>query len=359
VSAAAPSHRESPRAPFAARFESIGATLPQQRLSTKDLMARVKTRGRVDLEGHTGIRERRVCAEGEDSYTLSVDAAKECLRYSAHEAADLEMIICCSISKFKDGLNFVYEPPLSLYVKEAIGAKKALAFDVANACAGMLTGVFIMNDFVRRGIITRGMVISGEYITSLSENAVPHVKSVLSGQLASLSLGDCGAAVIVERSGPDQAGLTTAGFVTLAKFSDLCVGGACEDAPGGEMTTDARRIHQAAISGSLQILERTLEEWGLDYGEIDYLIPHQTSASAIASGGKRFSKHLHATPREVVVNLEAYGNTASTSHFLAMYGLLKEGRIQPGENVVLMALASGIVLGVVGFTMDELAARYG
>ena len=172
VSAAAPSQRESPRAPFAARFESIGATLPEQRLSTKDLMARVKTRGRVDLEGLTGIRERRVCAEGEDSYTLSVDAAKECLRYSAHEAADLEMIICCSISKFKDGLNFVYEPPLSLYVKEAIGAKKALAFDIANACAGMLTGVFIMNDFVRRGIITRGMVISGEYITSLSENAV-------------------------------------------------------------------------------------------------------------------------------------------------------------------------------------------
>ena len=82
------------------------------------------------------------------------------------------MIICCSISRFKDGLNFVYEPPLSLYVKEAIGAKKAIAFDIANACAGMLTGVFIMNDFVRRGIITRGMVISGEYITSLSQNAV-------------------------------------------------------------------------------------------------------------------------------------------------------------------------------------------
>ena len=59
------------------------------------------------------------------------------------------------------------------------------------------------------------------------------------------------------------------------------------------------------------------------------------------------------------MNLEEYGNTASTSHFLAMYGLLKERRIQPGENVMLMALASGIVIGVVGFTMDELAARYG
>ncbi|MCJ7796375.1 MAG: 3-oxoacyl-ACP synthase, partial [Thermoleophilia bacterium] len=164
---------------------------------------------------------------------------------------------------------------------------------------------------------------------------------------------------IVERSDPDRAGLTTAGFVTLAKWSDLCVGGGCEDAPGGEMTTDARRIHQAAISASLPILERALEEWGLDYGEIDYAIPHQTSARAIASGGRRFSKHFHAAPGEVVVNLEEYGNTASTSHFLALYGLLKERRIEPGENIMLMALASGIVIGVVGFTMDELAARYG
>ena len=203
------------------------------------------------------------------------------------------------------------------------------------------------------------MVISGEYITSLSENAVPHVKTLLSGQLPSLSLGDCGAAVILERSDPDHAGLTTAGFVTLAKWSDLCIGGACPDAPGGEMTTDGRRIHQAAISASPHVLERALKEWGVGYGEVDHLIPHQTSTMAIASGSKRFSKHFRAGPGEVVINVEEYGNTASTSHFLAMYRLLKEHRIKPGETVMLMALASGIVLGVVGFSMDELAAHYG
>jgi 3-oxoacyl-[acyl-carrier-protein] synthase-3 len=165
--------------------------------------------------------------------------------------------------------------------------------------------------------------------------------------------------VIVERSDPDRSGITVAGFVTLAKWSDLCIGGACPDAPGGEMTTDGRRIHRAAISASPRVLERALKEWGLDYGEVDYLIPHQTSTTAIASGGRRFTKHFRATPGKVVVNLEEYGNTASTSHFLAMYGLLKDRRIEPGENVMLMALASGIVIGVVGFTMDELAARYG
>jgi 3-oxoacyl-[acyl-carrier-protein] synthase-3 len=322
-------------------------------------MAQVKMWVDVDLEDLTGIRERRVCSEGEDSYTLSVDAAQECLKYSSYESGDLEMIICCSISKFKGGLTYVYEPPLSLYVKEAIGAKKAMTFDVANACAGMLTGVYIMNDFINRGVVKCGMVISGEYISSLARNAVPHVKTVLSGQLASLTVGDCGAAVVVERSEPGKAVLGVAGFMTLSKWSDLCIGGACMEAPGGEMTTDGRKIHLAAIADTPPILEKALKECGLNYGDIDHFIPHQTSTQAITSGSRRLSRYFKSRPGNVVVNLHEYGNTASTSHFLAMYRFLKEKRFKPGEKMLLMALASGLVTGVITFTMDELAYRYG
>jgi len=313
----------------------------------------------VDLEDLTGIRERRVCAQGEDSYTLSVNAALDCLKHSSHNAGDLEMIICCSISKFMGGLTYVYEPPLSLFVKEALGARKALTFDIANACAGMLTGVFIMNDFIRRGVIKCGMVISGEYITSLARNAIPHVKTVLSGQLASLTVGDCGAAVIVERSASQADALQVAGFMTLSKWSDLCIGGACMEAPGGEMTTDGRKIHQAAIADTPPILEQALKECSLHYGDIDHFIPHQTSTQAITSGNRRLSRYFKARPGNIVVNLHEYGNTASTSHFLAMYRLLQENHFKPGEKVLLMALASGLVTGVVTFTMDKLVEQYG
>ena len=322
-------------------------------------MAGVKMWVDVDLEDLTGIRERRVCGEGEDSYTLSVDAARDCLKYSSYEAGDLDMIICCSISKFKDGLTYVYEPPLALYVREAIGAKKALAFDVANACAGMLTGVFVMNDFIRRGVIRCGMVISGEYITSLAKNAVPHVKSVLSGQLASLTLGDCGTAVIMERSAPGKSAISTTGFTTLAKYSDLCIGGACMEAPGGQMTTDGRGIHQAAIADSPPVLKKALEECGIHYGDIDHFIPHQTSNVAITTGARRLYRYFGARPGNVVTNLEEYGNTASTAHFLALYRCLHEKRFKPGENILMMALASGLVVGAVTFAMDELVYRYG
>ena len=322
-------------------------------------MAQVKMWMEVDLEDLTGIRERRVCSEDEDSYTLSIGAARECLQHSAYKAEDLEMILCCSISKFKDGLSYVYEPPLSLYVKEALGAQKALTFDVTNACAGMLTGVFVMDDFIRRGIIRCGMVISGEYITSLARNAVPHVKTVLSGQLASLTLGDCGAAVLLERSEPGKAALSLGGFMTLAKWSDLCIGGASLEAPGGEMTTDGRKIHQVAIADTPPILENALKQCGMKFSDIDHFIPHQTSNQAITSGARRFSRYFNGRPGNIVVNLQEYGNTASTSHFLALYRLLTEKRFKPGEKILLMALASGLVTGVVTFTMDDLVYRYG
>jgi len=357
---------ESPSVPsaaasplFASRFESIGVKVPEQRLSTKDLMSGVKMWGKFDLEGLTGIRERRVCSEKEDSYVLSLGAALDCLKHSSYKADDLEMIICCSITKYKDGTAYVWEPPLSLYVKEAIGAPQALNFDMANACAGMLTGVLIMNDFIRRGVIKCGMVISGENLTSASRNAVPRVKTVLSGQLASLTVGDCGAAVILERSPEGKAKLEISSFITLAKYSDLCIGGPCRNAPGAQMTTEARKIHQVAIADMPPILEKALKEAGLEYGDLDHIVPHQTSMRAIHSGDKRLGHHFGVRAKSIVVNLQEYGNTASTSHFLALYRYLNEKRFKSGEKMMLIALASGLIIGVVTFTMDDLVDRYG
>jgi len=352
-----PSTSSSP--PFASRFESIGVKVPEQRLSTKDLMSGVKMWGKFDLEGLTGIKERRICSETEDSYVLSLNAALDCLKHSTYKAEDLEMIICCCITKYKDGMTYVWEPPLSLYVKEAIGAPRALNFDIANACAGMLTGVLIMNDFIRRGVIKCGMVISGESLTSASRNAVPHVKTILSGQLASLTVGDCGAAVILERSAEGKAKLEVSNFVTLAKYSDLCIGGPCRDAPGAQMTTQARKIHQVAIANMPFITEKALKASDLGYGDIDHIVPHQTSMRAIHSGDKRMGHYFGVRAKNIIVNLQEYGNTASTSHFLALYRHLNEKRFKPGEKMMLMALASGLTVGFVIFTMDDLVDRYG
>ena len=159
--------------PGIARIASVGVDLPKRRVTTSALVASCRHPLDADMERLTGIRERRVCADGEDSYSMATAAALDCLERSGIEARDLDMLVSCSISKGCADLAYVYEPPMSVAIQRAIGADGALCFDVANACAGMVTGFAIVNDFIRRGAIRRGMVVSGEFISHIGRTAVP------------------------------------------------------------------------------------------------------------------------------------------------------------------------------------------
>lgn len=353
-----PTHGDAGAA-YTARFESVGLKLPERRLRTSDLMASMRHHTSIDLERLTGIRERRVCSEGEDSYTLAVDAARDCLARSGHEPAELEMVICSSITRYMGGLSYRLEPPLSLSIKEAIGAHAAVNFDLSNACAGMLTGVFLLTDLIRRGVFRCGMVVSGEYISGLGVNAAHDIRSILSSQLASLTLGDAGAAVILERAPAGHQGITFAGFTTICEHSRLCTGLPAPHSPGAQMFTKARTIHKVAMQDAPPLVEQALDDCGLRLADIDWLIPHQTSARAIRAGGRALGERFGGGPRHLVCNVEDFGNTSSTTHFVALHRYLSERRFTPGDKVMLLALASGLEIGVVVFVMDELQETHG
>jgi 3-oxoacyl-[acyl-carrier-protein] synthase-3 len=346
-------------APFSARFESVGVQLPEKHVTTHDLMASTRHHTRIDLEHLTGIREHRMAGPDESSLSLAIGAARDCLARSNYTGADLDMVINASITRYVDGSIHRYEPPLSLSIKEAIGASAATSFDVSNACAGMLTGVFILNDFIRRGAIRRGMVVSGEKITGLGTYAAKDIRSLLSLQLASLTLGDAGAAVIVDRAPPEHAGIVLAGFTTLAEHSRLCVGLPAWHAPGARMFTRARKIHEVAMEDGPPIVEDILAAGGTHLGEIDWLIPHQTSVRAIRSGEKELAKRMGERPKHVVVTVDEYGNTASTTLFLALHRYLTDKKFHPGDKIMLLSVASGLEVGVVVFVMDEWEATHG
>lgn len=344
--------------PYHCRFESVGRKLPQHSLSTRELMANTRHHPDIQLERLTGIHQRYICSEGEDSFTLAMGAARDCLEKSAYHASDMEMLINCSITKFKGGLSNRIEPALAHAIKNAIGATNAISFDIGNACAGMMTGVFIMSEFIRRGEITCGMVVSGESISNLSINAAKQIRFIFSKQLASLTVGDAGVAVILERA-PTNQGIAVAGFTTLAQHSRLCLGYPSTLGPGAAMFTQARTIHKVAIEDSPPLLKEALDASGLSFGDIDYVIPHQTSTRAIEKGTREISERLGIFPKNVVITVDEFGNTASTTHFVALYKYLSEGRFKKGDNIMLISFASGLEVGVIIFTMDQLMESYG
>ena len=341
------------------RIESVGVKLPAAKLMTRDLMGQTRHHTRIQLERLTGIHERRVVAPGENSLTLAAGAARDCLAHSQHQAPDIEMLISTSITRSTGRSWQSFEPPLSLSIKQAIGATKAVNFDLSNACAGMLTGVFILQDLVTRGEISCGMVVSGEYISHLSWNAAKKIRSLFSKQLASLTLGDAGAAVIVERAPAGAAGIDVIGFTTLAEHSRLCLAFPSTVGPGAQMYTKSRKLQKVAIEDMAPLVAEVIGEAGIRLDDIDYLIPHQTSARAIRQGTEEFARRLGARPKHVVVNLEEYGNTSSTTLFVALHKYLEEQRIHKGDRVMLLALASGIEIGIAVFTIDSQVDHYG
>ncbi len=341
------------------QFESIGVETPDRILTTQELVEKLKIPCIKKLGLLTGISERRVCSSGEDSFSLASAAAKNCLSYSKYRADEIDMIINCSITKYKNGLSHQYEPTFSAQIKHLIGASKATTFDISNACAGMMTGVYLAEGFIRQGMIKTCMIISGEYISNICDHAVNNIKTSLSPEIASLTVGDGGAAVIIERTDDNKNALSISGFTTLSKYSNLCSGRQNRNQQGGRMKTKAKKIHDAAISESYPIVKKALEQSNLTFNQINWLIPHQTSKSSIISGTNHYLDYFKQQPDRVLINLKETGNTASTSHFLALYRYLGEKQINENENIMLLCFASGLIIGVIIFKMNEMVHRYG
>ena len=236
---------------------------------------------------------------------------------------------------------------MAVRVAQAIGAHRARAFDLSNACAGMLTALAVLDRFVRDGTVRRGMIVSGEYISHLGFNARSRVTDLRHRELASLTLGDAGAAAIVDASPAGPGTIRALELFPLAAYSDLCVAGPSPDAPGGVMHTDDRAIHRRAIEAAPSAVRTALARAGWRLADLKCAIPHQTTVPAIRAGHAQITELLGQGTTEVVENLRAHGNTASTTHFLALRQRLDSGSLRAGDRVLLLAAASGLVVGAV------------
>jgi len=198
------------------KIESLGVHLPDRVMTTEELLACCRRRPRLDLERITGIRERRV-AEGQYAVDLAVAAARRALAMSRYGPQQLGAVICTSISKHNRPDEFDLEPASAVRIAGAIEASQALAFDVVNACAGMMTGIWVLQGLIQAGAVTSGMVVSGEHNLPVAWTATREVRHSLDRQLAALTLGDAGAALILDRSEDDRVGFHFIDLVTGAR----------------------------------------------------------------------------------------------------------------------------------------------
>ncbi len=343
-------------------IESIGVYLPARTVSTKTVMAECANEIRIPLERLTGIKNRRVVGEDEFSIDLARKAATDCLARSSYRREEVDLVIACNISRCDGpGHRFTFEPSTASRLRDQCGLVNALAFDISNACAGMFTGITVADAFLQTGLVRSALVVSGEYLSHLTETAQKEIEGPMDPRLACLTLGDAGAAVMLERGPNNRVGFHDIDMATLSRYSKLCIAKATEGPHGGAiMLTDSVTQTAIAVKHAVPYVAAVMQRHGWRPETLDHLVMHQTSESslndAVAAINRMFGPGA-AHRGNTIYNLAERGNTATTAHFVALSDHILSNRINSGDNVVFSITGSGQTVGAALYTFDDLPDR--
>ncbi|QEG40703.1 non-ribosomal peptide synthetase/type I polyketide synthase [Roseimaritima ulvae] len=341
--------------------ESLGVYLPQRRMTTDEVVKGCANGLDFPLERMSGIEARQVAGEDEFSIDLALQSARDCLRHSKFRPADIDLLIACNISRY-DGPNFQisYEPTTAAKLAAELGMPQAWSFDICNACAGFFTAMEIVRTMLQAGAVRRAMVVSGEYISHLAKTAQLEIDGFMDPRLACLTLGDAGVATILEMS-DSGAGFEALDLYTAGKHHDLCIAKATNQPHGGAiMTTDAVRASAVTLKHSVGHAHRIMKRYHWEPEKVDKLIPHQTSTTTLDGAVEELNRSYGRTvcDRDMTVyNVMQRGNTASTTHWLAVMDQIRQGQINSGDHAVFAISGSGQTVGTALYQFDDLPQR--
>jgi len=341
--------------PSLTRFESLGLYLPEKTVTTQSLLDRLKEKPIFDLIAFSGIESRQMRSKDEDTLVMSLAAAQDCLSRSKYNAEDLDVVISGAITRVNGDAEYFLEPAMSLWVRNGLGATNALHFDVSNACAGMFTGVHLLDGLIKAGVVKNGLVVSGECNSSIYETAVREIESSFDEQFASLTVGDAATAVILDGEATDTDRMEFIEMVSCTESAYLCLGKPSDKSAGVALYTKNTKLHG---EDNLKLwpftMQRVLDERGTTFEEegFTHLIPHQLGVRFTEKFQQVSSETLGVKMPDPIHVLQHTGNTSSTTHFVALYLALKDGRIKPGDKLIFQPAASGIVTGCISVTVS-------
>jgi 3-oxoacyl-(acyl-carrier-protein) synthase III len=336
----------------------LGVNVPEKIVTNDELAELVETSDEWIRE-RTGIRERRIAEDDEALTDIALPAARAALEDAGVAAEDIDLLICGNISRYDSpDSRFTVEPSTSLLLKRHFGFRHAIAFDVLNACAGVFTALYLADALITRGVVARAMVVSGEYITHLTRAAQAVIDGFSDPRLACLTLGDAGIAFVLEPSSRDGVGFHGIDLFTLGRYSSHCVASLT---PGGDWTmqTQVRELAAAAFGPTLASTLQSLSRADRDRKHPVHVIPHQTSSRHLNRGAQAINQGLagSSTTASLINNVAERGNTASTSHFVAVHDHVLNGTIRSGDQVMFAVSASGVTVGSALYTFDDLPDR--
>ena len=332
-------------------LDSFGYTLPEQVMTSSDVetqLAPLYQRLRLPegrLELITGIRERRVWAEGVLPSEKSVESAEKAIRASGIDRHEIGALIHASVCR--DHL----EPATACAVHHQLSLpKNCVVYDVSNACLGLLNGMVQIANMIELGQIRAGLVVGTESSRGLMETTIHSLnadhsltRSQIKLAVASLTIGSGSCAMLLTDRELSNTGnrLYAVAAQANTKHHRLCHSGRDEAADAGMhplMQTDSERLMKEGISTGVATFARFLAEAGLTVDSLEKTFCHQVGATH----RKMMLEAMGIDLAKDFATVDWLGNTGSVALPTAMAMGLEQGHVRPGEQVGMLGIGSGI-----------------
>jgi 3-oxoacyl-[acyl-carrier-protein] synthase-3 len=315
-----------------ARISGWGMYVPERVLTNADLERVVDTSDEW-IVSRTGIRERHVVSdERETTATMAVRAARAALRMANLPPSQVDLVIVATTMP-----DYPF-PATACLVQDALGATHAGAFDLGAACSGFIYALSLATGFIRSGSADHVLVIGSETLSRMMDWTDRNT-CVLFGDGAGavvLSASTTRSGVLASELGSDGSG----GELLIVRAGGSRVPASHDTLSNGQhyVWMNGREVFRFATTIMPKATEAVVRKAGWQLADLSLVIPHQANIRIIDASIKR----LGMLPEKFFVNLERYGNTSAASIPIALCEAVAQGRLQPGDKMVLVGFGAGL-----------------
>lgn len=319
---------------FNAGIIGTGSYVPEKVITNFDMEKIVETSDEW-IQTRTGIKERRVVAEGQFTSDMAAEAAKRAIEDAKLDKEDIDVIVLATMSPD-------YPTPATACVVQAkLGCDEIPAFDVSAACSGFIYGLSIAYGFVNSGLYKNVLVIGAEAMSRVLD---------WTDRSTCVLFGDGAGAAVVSRvdEGSGIKGFELGSKGEGARHLIIPAGGSVkpstqETVASGEefIKMEGSDVFKFAVRKMPEISEKLVGDLGMSMDEIDLMVPHQANMRIIDAA----SKKINIDKEKIIINLDRYGNMSAASIAVALDEAAKSGRLKKGDKALLVGFGGGLTWG--------------
>jgi 3-oxoacyl-[acyl-carrier-protein] synthase-3 len=322
------------------RLIGVGSCLPERCVTNAELVAELASRGIETSDDwiveRTGIRQRYLADPSTASSDLGAEAARRALAYAGRRAEDVDLIIVATSTP-----DFVF-PSTACLIQKALGCPGGAAFDVQAVCSGFVYAVTTADAMIRTGAARCALVIGAEVFSRILD---------WNDRGTCVLFGDGAGAILLEAA--EQPGILASRLHADGRYEHILRTPGHVNRGGvigsPMLTMDGQAVFKLAVSVLDSVARETLAAAGLEVKDVDWLIPHQANVRILQATGRK----LGLPADRVVVTVDRHANTSAASVPLALDAAVRDGRIQPGQHILLEGVGGGFAWGAVLIRMTE------